>query len=370
MTENAESKVSLIEEFKGLTQKQWLAIAGGFAGAAVLTVMNLALSCIGFLVIAVVLYMVPHMLGVASPKIKAIIGALFIVVMLLIGTFAYMGSATTTEMKVTGGDSDIKDVYYDMETGIMTVESSRSDLDLKVETATVTMISYGTAINSSAFVYETGMTYSDGKYTATPKIVSNDYVVLFVGVSDDGGESYKQFYRIQFDTGVSSSDMMQKNFMGAGYVMFLVGLMYFIMLIFSEFMRRSARKARDKMEAEGRLYPEGYSKCKECGTMVLPGEITCRKCGAPIEVPEDVKVLHKKDFFECSECGTEVPIDAKVCPKCGAKFDEDEEAVIQHADGTVDSSSETFECSECGKEVPANAKRCPYCGAEFDEDEE
>ena len=104
--------------------------------------------------------------------------------------------------------------------------------------------------------------------------------------------------------------------------------------------------------------------------MVLPGEITCRKCGAPIEVPEDVKVLHKKDFFECSECGTEVPIDAKVCPKCGAKFDEGEETVIQHADGTVDSSSETFECSECGKEVPANAKRCPYCGAEFDEDEE
>ena len=370
MTENAESKLSLIEEFKGLTTKQWLAIAGGFAGAAILTCLNLALSCIGFLVIAVVLYMIPHMMGVSSPKIKAVIGVVFIVVMLLVGTFAYMGSATTQEFKAIGSDGDIKDVSYDIDTGIMTVVSDKTNLDLQVETAKVTMISYGTAINSSEFIYKEGMTYSDGKYTATPKIIDNEYVVLFVGICVEGDDDYKQFYRIQFDTGVSDSAMMEKNFMGAGYVMLLVGLMFFVMLIFSELMRRSARKSRDKMEAEGRLYPKGYSKCKECGTMVLPGEITCRKCGAAIEVPEDVKVLHKKDFFECSECGAEVPLDAKVCPKCGAKFDEEDEAVIQHADGTVDVSNETFECSECGKEVPANAKRCPYCGAEFDEDEE
>ncbi|MBQ9690270.1 MAG: zinc ribbon domain-containing protein [Candidatus Methanomethylophilaceae archaeon] len=43
---------------------------------------------------------------------------------------------------------------------------------------------------------------------------------------------------------------------------------------------------------------------------------------------------------------------------------------MTHADGTVDTSTETFECSECGKEVPANAKRCPYCGAEFDEEDD
>ncbi|MBQ7621871.1 MAG: zinc-ribbon domain-containing protein, partial [Candidatus Methanomethylophilaceae archaeon] len=69
-------------------------------------------------------------------------------------------------------------------------------------------------------------------------------------------------------------------------------------------------------------------------------------------------------------CGAEVPMDAKHCPKCGAKFDEADETEITHADGTVDTSTETFECSECGKEVPANAKRCPYCGAEFDEEDD
>lgn len=370
MTDNTESKLTLIEEFKGLTTKQWLAIAGGFVAAGVLTVMNLALSCIGFLVIAVLLYMIPHMTGVASPKIKAVIGVVFIVVMMLIGTFAYTGSATYQEFGGPVSSSFITEVKYDPDTGVMTVVSEKEDLDLKVETATITMISYGSAINNSAFEYETGMTYSDGKYTATPKLIPNEYVVIFVGISDDGGESYKQFYRVQFDTGVSNSSMIEKCFMGAGYVMLLVGLMYFIMLIFSELMRRSARKSREKMEAEGRLYPEGYSKCKECGTMVLPGEITCRKCGAPIEVPEEIKVLHKKDYFKCSECGTEVPNDAKICPKCGAKFDEEEETEIKHADGTVDVSSETFECSECGKKVPANAKKCPYCGADFDEEDE
>jgi uncharacterized OB-fold protein len=369
MTDNTESKLTLIEEFKGLTTKQWLAIAGGFVAAGVLTAMNLALSCIGFLVIAVLLYMIPHMTGVASPKIKAVIGVVFIVVMMLIGTFAYMG-APTVDYKLYGSGSDIDNISYDFETGVITIESSKSNLDLKVESATIVMISYGSALQSSECYDDAAVTYSAGKYTATPKLVPNDYDVIFVGISTDGGESYDQIYRIQFDNGVSSGDMMYKNFMGAGYVLLLVGLMYFVMLIFSELMRRSARKSREKMEAEGRLYPEGYSKCKECGTMVLPGEITCRKCGAPIEVPEEIKVLHKKDYFKCSECGTEVPNDAKVCPKCGAKFDEEEETEIKHADGTVDVSSETFECSECGKKVPANAKKCPYCGADFDEEDE
>jgi len=369
MTDTDKPKLSLKEEFKALTTKQWLAIAGGFVVAGVLTCMNLALSCIGFLVIAVILYMLPHMTGVTSPKIKAIIGVVFIVVMLLIGTFAYMGAASFYEVKAISSTGIITDVTY--EDGVVTVTATEEGLDLMAETAVITMISYGSAINSSGDPIKTPLKdMGGGVYKATPDTYPNDYNVLFVGISEDKDGSYKQFYRVQFDTGVSDGDLMQKNFMGAGYVMLLVGLMFFVMLIFSELMRRSARKTRDRMEKEGRLYPEGYSKCKECGTMVLPGEVTCRKCGAVIEVPEDVKVLHKKDFFECSECGAEVPTDAKVCPKCGAKFDEPEETEITHTDGTVDVSSETFECSECGKAVPANAKRCPYCGAEFDEDDE
>ena len=370
MTETTEPKLSLMGEFKALTTKQWLAICGGFLGAAVLTALNLAASCIGFLVIAVLLYMVPHMLGVASPKIKTVVGVVFIVVMLLVGTFGYLGSASEFEVNNYKSLDNIKDVTY--ENGVITVTATESGLDLLAETQVVTMMSYGVPLNTGGESKKVQFKDNgDGTYVATPGTFENEYMVVFVGISTEKtGDDYKQFYRIFLNTGVTDSGMMNKNLMGAGYTLLLIGLMYFIMVIFSELMRRSARKARDKLEAEGRLYPEGYSKCKECGAMVLPGEITCRKCGAAIDVPEDIKVLHKKDYFECSECGAEVPMDAKHCPKSGAKFDEADETEITHADGTVDTSTETFECSECGKEVPANAKRCPYCGAEFDEEDD
>lgn len=370
MTETNEPKLSLVEEFKALTTKQWLAILGGFVGAGVLTALNLAASCIGFLVIAVLLYMVPHMLGVASPKIKTVVGVVFIVVMLLVGTFGYLGSATDYEVKLYSSLENIKDVTY--EDGVIRITATEEGLDFMAETYVVTMMSYGAPLNSGGDVKKTPFTdKGNGIYEATPATFAEDYNVIFVGISKEKtGDNYSQIYRMFLNTGVSDSGMINKNLMGAGYTLLLVGIMYFIMVIFSELMRRSARKSRAKLEAEGRLYPEGYSKCKECGAMVLPGEITCRKCGAAIDVPEEIKVLHKKDYFECSECGAEVPKDAKCCPKCGAKFDEEDVAEITHADGTVDVSNETFECSECGKEVPANAKRCPYCGAEFDDEDD
>ena len=373
MTETNEPKLSLIEEFKALNAKQWAAICGAFLVSAVLTAFNLAISCMGFLIIAVILYMVPHILGVASPKVKAVIGAVFIVVMLLVGTFGFAGSPSDTEVNAYSSLENIKEITYEYEDGkvVIRIEATESGLDLKAETRTVSMMSFGVPVDTGGEKKEIKFTdLGGGRYEASPGIFDNEYNVIFVEISQEKtGENYKQIYRLFLNTGVSGGEMTAKSMMGAGYEMLLVGLMYFILLIFSEVMRRSARKTRGRMEAEGRLYPEGYGSCKECGAMVLPGEITCRKCGAPIDVPEDVKILHKKDFFECSECGAEIPKDAVVCPKCGARFDEKDEAEIVHADGTVDTSSETFECSECGKEVPANAKRCPYCGADFDEED-
>jgi len=369
MTETALSKVSLIDEFKELNAKQWLAIAGAFAACALLVATGLqAAMCMGFLLVAVILYMIPHIAGVTSPKIKAVVGVVFIIVLLLVGTFCYNGSVINKEMVSTAVDPSIELMYY--EDGIITVVSSNPDLDLDVLTAPVSEMCFGQATNyDRSQIKIIDMVYEDGIYTASPIIIEDCYQLIEVALDMNGDDTkFTYYYMIYLNNNVSN--ITELSFYGAGVLMAMIGGVYFIMLIFSELMRRSARKTRDKMEKDGRLYPQGYSKCKECGTMVLPGEITCRKCGAPIEVPDDVKVLHKKDFFECSECGTEVPMDAKVCPKCGAKFDEDTETEIQHADGTVDVSNETFECSECGKTVPANAKRCPYCGAEFDEDDE
>jgi ribosomal protein L40E len=143
-------------------------------------------------------------------------------------------------------------------------------------------------------------------------------------------------------------------------------LVYVLIMVFSNMMRGRMEKTRVKMEKEGRLYPQGYGRCGQCGTVVLPGEVNCRKCGAYIDRPEEMKPK-KKDFFECSECGAEVPNDAKECPKCGAVFDEDETEVM-HADGTVEITNEITNCPECGAAAPATATFCTKCGAKFGSD--
>ena len=65
MTVNTEPKLSLIEEFKGLNPKQWIAIIASFAVCLLLVCTGMFLAmCMGFFIVAVILYMVPHMLGV------------------------------------------------------------------------------------------------------------------------------------------------------------------------------------------------------------------------------------------------------------------------------------------------------------------
>jgi len=99
-------------------------------------------------------------------------------------------------------------------------------------------------------------------------------------------------------------------------------LPFLLIALITIWMRKNLEKARERLEKEGRLYPQGYGRCKRCGTIALPGEISCRRCGEYIDVPEEMRVK-KVNCFECSECGREVPEDAGVCPYCGEVFDDD-----------------------------------------------
>jgi len=105
-------------------------------------------------------------------------------------------------------------------------------------------------------------------------------------------------------------------------------LPFLILSLLTWWMRRNLERVRAKMEAEGRLYPQGYGRCKRCGSLVLPGEAMCRKCGEYVDVPEEMRVK-KVNYFECSECGREVPQDAGVCPYCGEAFDGEETKEIE-----------------------------------------
>ena len=62
MTETVEGKKSpmagFIDDFKSLTPKQWLGIVAAIALALILEI-YMGTNCMGFLVVAVVLYMIP-----------------------------------------------------------------------------------------------------------------------------------------------------------------------------------------------------------------------------------------------------------------------------------------------------------------------
>jgi RNA polymerase subunit RPABC4/transcription elongation factor Spt4 len=108
-------------------------------------------------------------------------------------------------------------------------------------------------------------------------------------------------------------------------VAFTFILPFLVLVVLTWWLRKNLERTRARLEAEGRLYPQGYGRCKRCGALVLPGEVMCRKCGEYIDVPEEMRVK-KVNYFECSECGREVDKDAGVCPFCGEAFEDDAKA--------------------------------------------
>ena len=126
---------------------------------------------------------------------------------------------------------------------------------------------------------------------------------------------------------VSSGDELKFALIWNGYYVVMILAMYLIIVFFSYRAGKKMEKVRAEMEADGRLYPKGYGRCKQCGTVVLPGETNCRKCGAFIEVPEEFQ-KKQVEYCECSECGAHIPADSVFCPKCGAKFDEEDETIV------------------------------------------
>lgn len=381
MTEVSTGKPSplkgLVGDFKALSAKQWAGIVIALVISLILEI-YFSTSCFGFFIVAVLLYMIPHLLGVSSVKVKTVVGVVFIILALPILTFVFAGTMGAVQDTIEDHESEfIGDIQYDPETGDVTftslpyVTEDGTEADYEFVFQSYRIESLTTAVNgdrNSLFeqrfdpldpdsdnYIEIG---EDGLYHMTVHDVfvpeGEAYVMgAFVVVDNRSVDSQNMIY----NNGASDTSLA---FMGAGYTVLYAAVVFFIILIFSALMRRSADKTRAKMEAEGRLYPQGYGRCKNCGAMVLPGEINCRKCGAYIDVPDEMRVK-KKDFFTCSECGAEVPADAKVCPKCGAAFDEEENEVV-HEDGTVDVSSESVTCPECGNLVPANADWCPRCG--------
>lgn len=361
-------RTTFIDEFRAVTPKQWIAVVVAIAIGMVMEIFAANNICFSMLIVPILLYMLPHMAGVSSVKVKAVVGALFFGLLLIVGTFAYTPGNESTDWTKDPHNENITNVTFDEITDVVTVDVDYPGDGWTVRAiyGKVTALWFGSSIRAVEKEITIDMTRVGSTDTFEGLIDTekgNLYMVV-VQILDSGGKVQKS---LGFTINTGLEDGLAISFMGGLYVVGFGGLVYFIIVGLSAAMRRSLDKTRTRMEAEGRLYPKGYGRCKECGTLVLPGEVTCKKCGAYIEVPDEIKAA-KKDYFVCTECGAEVPNDAVECPKCGVKFDGEESEVV-HADGTVDITDETFECSECGAIVPVNALHCPKCGAKFDEEE-
>lgn len=368
MTDIAEAKgTSLVDEFRSLKPKQLAGLVAALVVSLVLEVLGFGVGIIGLMIIAIILYMVPHLLGVESVRIKAILGVTFVVLALLLGTFMFSNIHHDAAGSIDRDTDKIKDVEYvdGMLTAVLIYPEGQTP-EPYVTYGKVDGIPFGhifASKMSEKIPMVAGPSMDSGvRYSAEIPLEDNSFNVVVLHWNDS---TYLQF---TVDTGVSDEEVRNMCMEGSLYITMYSAAIFFLILVFSALMRRSINKTRTKMEEQGRLYPQGYGRCKECNAIVLPGEITCRKCGTYIDVPDELRA-EKKDYFVCTDCGSEVPRDANSCPKCGARFDSDaEEFEVRHEDGTVDVGTEVFVCSDCGEKVPVNAKRCPKCGASFDEE--
>ncbi len=359
----------------GLNLKQILALVLTFIVAMVLTIFGWTYNCFGLFLIGVGLYMIPHLVKVESVKLLSVYGLVFIVVAIVIGAAFMAPGVVSANDEPPENDDYFTDIVYTYEDGQVTVTADLAGEptgDVIVRTWNVVGIGFTQFNGSLNGDFLATVTETSGSYSMTVTFDANSSQLYLASIamynsfdeetrSIDSGDYTNSWLLVDAYSGDYIMLYLTGVFMAVIYTM----IIFYMVLFLSAFMRARLEKTRAKMEAEGRLYPQGYGRCEKCGAVVLPGEVNCRKCGAYIDRPDEMKP-HKADFFTCSECGAEVPADAKTCPKCGATFDDDVETEVVHADGSIDVTTETMLCPDCHEEIPAAAKFCPKCGKKFD----
>ena len=373
MSDDAGAKGINALGFGTLSLKQILGIISAFAFALFLMVMGYGATCFGILIIPAFLIMLPRMMGVDNVRLMTVVGVLFAATAILIGGFVIAPGFVEANQSDPSDNDYFADVHYSYTANEISVSGKllKDPGSHKIYFEYVEVKSVGFEALTLGEKSRMEMTLSGDSLSGSALLDSGKLYIgylLMTKTSDTGTEvddtdatTYWTFLKEAHGGGIT-----QLCLLGCFNAVLMILVVFFLILILSNIMRGRMENTRKKMESEGRLYPQGYGKCEKCNAIVLPGEIKCRKCGAYIDRPEEMKP-DKKDFFECSECGAEVPGDAERCPRCGAEFDEDE-LEVTHADGTVETVKEPVVCPECGYTGRPNAAFCTRCGAKFGKD--
>jgi ribosomal protein L40E len=338
-----------------------------FIVATVMTLYGWSMNCFGMFLIGVGLYMVPHLVGINSLKLLTAYGAMFTVIVILIGSFVIAPGIVNTYDSPVDNEKTFYDVDVKYEGDDVIVNAyMKGDVGIhkvQLQTYKVEGVNYNNIVPGSKKAFDLKTSYDAAKdVTAISGTCTLDDDSLYAGLliitkTNDKGEEVQN---VDFKSNLwifkdlYKGDLTQLCLYGIFMATLPIIIIFFMILYFSAFMRMRLEKAREKMEKEGRLYPKGYGKCDACGHVVLPGETNCRKCGAAIERPEEVKPHFSNSTFTCSDCGAVVPEEATVCPKCGASFDEEPEVRFS-----------IVTCPRCGIEIPEGAEFCPKCGKDL-----
>jgi ribosomal protein L40E len=375
MNEKPNAKGLLGKKIGPLTLTQILAMTITFVLCFALTIYGWSVTFIGLLLLPIILYMIPHFVGVKSVKIKAVFGVVFLIVTLAAGIFIVSPGVIDSHSGNPSDNSYFSDTSYSSDDGTVTIETTVTDSEgsnVVFQYDSVSGVGFTTGMIYGSTEGYVILTSSDGTvYTGSVKLGSSTLYIGTLALSssnDDNGDPEIDSDTCTdsvFLTGIFDGSELSISAVGFSVAMLYIMLIFFLILSLSALMRNKLEDTRKKMESDGRLYPNGYGRCAKCGSLVLPGEVNCRKCGAYIDRPEEMKPK-KKDFFECSECGAEVPADATACPKCGAKFDEEDETIIEHPAEKTNITPEVLKCSECGEAVSSTADFCPKCGKKIE----
>ena len=350
-----------------------LALIITFAIALVMTLYGWTAQCFGMFIVGAMLYMVPHMAGVDNKKLLGVYGIAFLAVALSIGVGAVAPGvgADNEEPPIDGRFTDIQYGYADGTVELTAIYNGalREDAAIVLLTNDISGIGfsvnqiYGTnpiehMFDDIGYDPVTGLTVAEGAFELDPDTLHLGQICV---KDADGG--YAEKTNSWFLTDAFEGDMLPLCLTGTFMTLAYVMIIFFTILIFSSLMRSRLVKAREQMEKEGRLYPVGYGRCDNCHAIVLPGEVNCRKCGAYIDRPDEMKP-DKKEMYTCSECGAEVTADALTCPKCGSDFEEGiETEYVAPAPEPVRIG--IVSCPECGTPLPSDSEFCPRCGKDL-----
>ena len=286
---------------------------------------------LGYLLVACIALYVPKIFGMTKTQYLIVFGVVFFLVLTFVGAFVFSKPMLQNESNIdtynNDGFSNVS-ITANGEGAIISVTYTGDVPEkLNVNFYQVQLVTYQMITKTSHDV-STYELIKDGEtttYKANVDKVPSGFVYQ-ISFEKVNGETVTTSPSVYYIDKITDSELTNFCLLYNAYSCGIIIMLFYLMLVLTAWSRKNLEKTRARMEAEGRLYPQGYGRCKECGSIVLPGETCCRKCGAYIDVPEELR--HKKvDMVECSECGAEIPEDAKVCPKCGATFDEEEEIV-------------------------------------------